>query len=150
LRTLVASYKTLSCDINSYPHGETLNWAVNEMNRVVSHVNNSLRNAKKTLSPCQNVTPEDGTIESIQSSASWALSALGFIENLPQKADACLARLEKDKDSGKDRVSDLRSAETGANKPIGQDSGAGSGTNINVRRSPTAHREAETAKAHRG
>lgn len=130
LRSLVASYKTLSCDISSYPHSATLGWAVKEMNGVVAQVNNALKNAKKTLSPCQNVTPEDGTIESIQNSASWALSALGFVENLPQKADACLARLG-DKDA-RDRISRLRDAETNPNKPKGKDSTTGSVPNVNV------------------
>ncbi|MBI5199851.1 MAG: hypothetical protein HZA09_07550 [Nitrospirae bacterium] len=130
LRSLVSSYKTLSCDINAYDHRSSLNWQVKEMNRVVSQVNNSLKGAKNALSPCQNITPADQAVESIKASATWALSALAFVENLPQKADACLARLG-DKDA-RDRISRLRDTETNPNKPKGKESTTGSVPNVNV------------------
>ncbi len=95
LRGLVEKYKALRCD------AETTDWTV-RLNDVIAHAQDilkSLDEAKSAVSSCQNLTPQDQAMESIDGSANWVLTALGMNEDLLEKADSCLVNLNAPKES---------------------------------------------------
>ena len=99
LRGLIVQYKTLACNPETGDWLTRIDEANKRMNALAGNARRLLEEAKAVSSSCGNITSSDQAVESVDASANWVLTAIGMNEDLPQKADACLTKLNVQKES---------------------------------------------------
>ncbi len=96
--TLADIPETNECAFGDIDPGEVTTMSLG-LESVYSEANNAFASIRDASAACADITTEDAEVENMGVSANWALSAVGMNEDLPQKADACLAKLNTQKDS---------------------------------------------------
>lgn len=100
LRGLVEKYKTPVCDPDMVDWSDELKRlddAGRQLGTYARGARLDVEHANTALEPCRNLATADQAVEVIDASANWVLTAIGMNDDLPRKADDCLAKLKLQK-----------------------------------------------------